>query len=69
MNTVAGNEMLVLDAVKRYPNLDAFGLNPGLVKTNIRSNFLGKSRFFGLIEGLIGMLIPETTVYNKMSIP
>ncbi len=28
MNTVAGNEMLVLDAAKRYPNASIFGLNP-----------------------------------------
>lgn len=41
MNTVAGNEALVLDAVRRYPDVDFFGLNPGLIKTNIRSNVLG----------------------------
>ena len=29
MTTVAGNEMLVLDAAKRYPNATFFGLNPG----------------------------------------
>ncbi len=69
MNTVAGNEMLVLDAMKRYPNLDTFGLNPGLVKTNIRRNFLGKSRFFGLIEGLIGMLNPTPEQYAARIVP
>ncbi len=69
MNTVAGNEMLVLDAVKRYPHLDSFGLNPGLVKTNIRSNFLGRSRFFGLIEGLIGMFNPTPEEYAGRIVP
>ncbi|MEM5717746.1 hypothetical protein AAGC89_04445 [Proteus mirabilis] len=69
MNTVAGNEILVLDAVKRYPNLDSFGLNPGLVKTNIRNNFFGKSRFFGMIEGLIGMLNPTPEQYAARIVP
>ncbi|MDR0250150.1 MAG: SDR family NAD(P)-dependent oxidoreductase [Burkholderiales bacterium] len=35
-NSVAGNEALVHDASKRYPNLDVFGLNPGFVQTDIR---------------------------------
>ncbi len=67
MNTVAGNEMLVLDAAKRYPNVTFFGLNPGLIKTNIRDNFLGegtlKSR---IVERLIGFLSvsPETYAEN-----
>src|SRR4051794_12519964 len=36
MNTVAGNEVLVLDAATRHPSASVFGLNPGLIKTNIR---------------------------------
>lgn len=69
MNTVAGNEMLVLDAVKRYPHLDSFGLNPGLVKTNIRSNYLGKSRFFGLLEWAIGLFNPTPEEYARRIVP
>ena len=42
MNTVAGNEMLVLDSAKRYPSANFFGLNPGIVKTNIRANLVGE---------------------------
>lgn len=37
MNTVAGNEVLVLDAARRYPSLRTFGLNPGTVKTSGRT--------------------------------
>ncbi len=37
INTVAGNEVLVLDATGRYPQFGAFGLNPGLIKTNIHA--------------------------------
>ena len=69
MNTVAGNEILVLDAAERYSHLDSFGLNPGLVKTNIRRNFLGKSSLFGLLEGLIGVLNPSPEQYAARMVP
>ena len=42
MNTVAGNEAMVLDGASRYPAINFYGLNPGMVKTDIRSHFLGK---------------------------
>ncbi|MEK7345931.1 MAG: SDR family NAD(P)-dependent oxidoreductase [Pseudomonadota bacterium] len=66
MNTVAGNEMLVLDAARQYPGIAIFGLNPGLIKTNIRDNLLGggslKSR---VIEGLIGLMTPTADQYAQ----
>ncbi len=66
MNTVAGNEMLVLDAAKRYPHATFFGLNPGLHKTNIRTNFLGgKKLLFRLLEGVIGLLTPSAETYAE----
>ncbi|SEI22141.1 SDR family NAD(P)-dependent oxidoreductase [Tardiphaga sp. OK245] len=43
MNTVAGNELLVLDSAKRFPGVTFFGLNPGFVKTSIRSNLFGSN--------------------------
>ena len=56
-NGVAGNEALVLDSARRYPNASFFGLNPGSVKSNIRSNWLGanslKHRFFEFVMGLV----------------
>lgn len=70
MNTVAGNEMLVLDAAVRYPHASCFGLNPGLMKTTIRDNFLGagslKSR---VIELLIGLLTPTPAAYAARILP
>lgn len=70
MNTVAGNEMLVLDTAARAPRLDVFGLNPGLVRTNIRDNFLGagslKSR---LTEALIGAFTPSPEAYAARIVP
>ncbi len=70
MNTVAGNELLVLDAAKRYPNATFFGLNPGLIKTNIRDNFFGKdtlkSRF---MEWMIGLMTPSADTYAERLTP
>ncbi|HTQ02590.1 MAG TPA: SDR family NAD(P)-dependent oxidoreductase [Polyangiaceae bacterium] len=70
MNTVAGNEMLVLDAAARYPNLLCFGLNPGLVKTNIRDNLLGQNTLKSrLIEATIGLLTVTPETYAERLAP
>jgi hypothetical protein len=67
---VAGNEVLVLDAVRRYPNASFFGLNPGFVNTNIRSNLFGTNAFLlKLIELLLRpfTITPET--YAERMVP
>jgi NAD(P)-dependent dehydrogenase (short-subunit alcohol dehydrogenase family) len=70
LNTVAGNEMLVLDAAKRYPSLSVFGLNPGLVKTNIRSNYLGEGTLrFRFVEWMIGLATPSPEKYAERLAP
>lgn len=70
MNTVAGNEMLVLDAAKRYPHATFFGLNPGLIKTNIRDNFFGKNSLTSrVMETLIGLLTPTADTYAQRITP
>ena len=70
MNTVGGNEMLVLDAAKRYPGVTFFGLNPGLVKTNIRDNLLGKDSLKSrVIEWLIGLTNPTPEAYAERIAP
>jgi NAD(P)-dependent dehydrogenase (short-subunit alcohol dehydrogenase family) len=70
MNTVAGNEMLVLDAAKRYPNASFFGMNPGVIPTNIRSNFWGghtlRARF---MEWMIGLRSPSAKTYAEQLLP
>lgn len=66
MNTVAGNEMLVLDAVRRYPQANFFGLNPGLISTNIRSNLFGSNKLLHrLVEWLMGLLAPSADAYAR----
>lgn len=70
MNTVAGNEMLVLDSAQRYPNINTYGLNPGLIKTDIRINLLGGNKFlFALLEGLIGVFTPTAETYARRIVP
>lgn len=70
MNTVAGNEMLVLDGARRQKHFNVYGLNPGLIKTDIRSNFLGGNKFvFALLEGLIGLMTPTAGDYAKRIAP
>ncbi|MHC1481233.1 SDR family NAD(P)-dependent oxidoreductase [Frateuria aurantia] len=70
MNTVAGNEMLVLDGAARYPQIDFFGLNPGLIKTGIRDNFFGKDSLKSrIMETLIGWLTPTAEAYAERIMP
>lgn len=70
MNTVAGNEAIVLHAKQHYPHLDVFGLNPGLVKTSIRSNLLGAGSLkHRLVEGLIGLITPTPEGYARRIAP
>jgi NAD(P)-dependent dehydrogenase (short-subunit alcohol dehydrogenase family) len=70
MNTVAANEAIVLHATKRYPHLEVFGLNPGLVKSSIRSNMLGAGSLkHRLVEGLIGLLTPTPERYAARVVP
>ncbi|EHN01530.1 YKL107W-like protein [Saccharomyces cerevisiae x Saccharomyces kudriavzevii VIN7] len=67
MNTVAANESLVLDAKYRFTNIDTFGLNPGLIKTNIRSNLLGSDSYLSRItEWIISWTCQSAETYAKM---
>lgn len=70
MNTVAGNEALVLVGGNRYPNLRVFGLNPGFVKTNIRDNLLGQGSWKSyFIETIIGLLNKSPEQYAQKIAP
>ncbi|SCU96821.1 LAMI_0F07866g1_1 [Lachancea mirantina] len=66
MNTVAANEALTLDSAQRYPGLNIFGLNPGLVKTNIRDNFLGQNSWkSSIVEFFVGWLCQSPEAYAR----
>jgi len=69
-NTVAGNEMLVLDSARRYPGVSFFGLNPGMIESNIRGNMLGEGSFkHRAVEWLIGALSPSAEKYAERLAP
>jgi hypothetical protein len=71
MKTVVGNETLVLDCAQRYPHLDTFGLNPGLISTQIRAGWLGdvKGFKFRLVESMIGFFNQSADAYARRMIP
>jgi len=47
-----------------------FGLNPGLVKSSIRSNLMGEHRaWYRFTEALIGLFIPTADTYAERITP
>ncbi len=70
MNTVAGNEALVLDSVSRYPHAEFFGLNPGLIKTDIRANYMGAGSLkHRLVETVLGWFTITPDTYARRILP
>jgi NAD(P)-dependent dehydrogenase (short-subunit alcohol dehydrogenase family) len=69
-NTVAGNEILVLGAPDRFPGPAFFGLGPYLIKTDIRSNFLGAGSItHKLVETTVGIFMQSPETYAKRMVP
>jgi NAD(P)-dependent dehydrogenase (short-subunit alcohol dehydrogenase family) len=69
-NTIAGNEILVLGAKDRFPGPAFFGLGPHLIKTGIRSNFLGEGSItHKLVETAVGLLMQSPEAYAKRMVP
>lgn len=69
-NTVIGNEAMVLDAAKRYPGVNFYGLNPGLIRSSIRESVVGSSGLLaGFTESLIGLLFPSAEKYAALMLP
>jgi NAD(P)-dependent dehydrogenase (short-subunit alcohol dehydrogenase family) len=68
--TVAGNEILVLGAKDRFPGPAFFGLGPGLISTEIRSNYLGDgSVTHKLVETAVGVMAQSPETYAKKIVP
>jgi NAD(P)-dependent dehydrogenase (short-subunit alcohol dehydrogenase family) len=72
-NTVSGNEALVLEYASKSNGILYFGLNPGLIKTGIRSNMYtggAMKYFFGpLIEGMLGIFSSSPRQYASRIVP
>jgi len=70
-NSVAGNEAMVYDASKRYPNIDVFALNPGFVQTNMRDKIFKRGGFlnrFGFCVTSFMTSTPENYVRRVLSL-
>ena len=58
------------DGAVRYPAVNFYGLNPGLMKSNIRSGTLGEGSFgLRLSEIVIGALFPSVEEYSERILP
>jgi NAD(P)-dependent dehydrogenase (short-subunit alcohol dehydrogenase family) len=69
-NTIAGNEAIVLGAPDRFPGPAFFGLGPYLIKTGIRSNFLGDGSItHKLFETAVGLFMQSPETYAKRIVP
>ncbi|GAV29228.1 hypothetical protein PMKS-002710 [Pichia membranifaciens] len=69
MNTVAGNEAIVTH-YSGNKNFSIYGLNPGLVKTNIRDNYLGENSWTSrVLEFFIGWIYKSPEQYAEIITP
>ncbi|WP_130175901.1 SDR family NAD(P)-dependent oxidoreductase [Cryobacterium sp. SO1] len=69
-NTVVFNEVLVSHAAARYGEVAMFGLNPGIIKTNIMSGVLGERTWkLRAQRALIGALFQSADAYAGKVLP
>jgi NAD(P)-dependent dehydrogenase (short-subunit alcohol dehydrogenase family) len=70
-NTIAGNEALALGANGMFPGPAYFGLGPGLIKTGIRENWMGRDGGPGyrLFEGAVGLFLQSPDQYARRVVP
>ncbi|MFD6196333.1 SDR family NAD(P)-dependent oxidoreductase [Mycobacteriaceae bacterium NPDC060252] len=70
MNTVAANEALVVEGSYWFPGPAYFGLNPGVITTGIRSNYLGEGSWIHrLTETLASSFGPAPMHYAERIVP
>ena len=58
-------DALVHDMARRHPRLRVFGLNPGLIHSDIRTGLLGRGVTFKLVEWIIGALFVSAHEYAE----
>jgi len=69
-NGVVGNEALVLDSAERYPSFNVYGLNPGVMTSNIMSGVLGESTLaLKLQQTVVGLLFQSPEQYAEKMLP
>lgn len=69
-NTVVFNEALVRETAARFPEINVFGMNPGIIKTNIMAGVLGGSSVaLRAQKTLIGLLFQSAETYAEKVVP
>jgi NAD(P)-dependent dehydrogenase (short-subunit alcohol dehydrogenase family) len=69
-NTVIGNESLVIDSAERFPSVNFYGMNPGIINSNIMSGVLGdKSVLLKIQQTIMGILFQSEKKYAKIITP
>ena len=64
-NTIIGNEALVHHYADA-PNFNCYGLNPGLIKSDIRTGLTGKGSILtNFIEFILSVIYPDADTYAK----
>ncbi len=68
-NTVVANEALVLDAAQSYPNLNIYGMNPGIISSEIMSGYLGNGLLLKLQQTIMGVIFQSADQYAAKHLP
>ena len=69
-NGVVVNEVLVLDGATRYRALNIYGMNPGIISTNIMAGILGEGSFsLKARQALMGLLFQSAEEYAEKVLP
>lgn len=68
-NTIIGNEALVLHCSENYANASFYGLNPGFIKSSIRTRVTGSGLLNKVTEFIIGVTCPSAESYAKRFLP
>ena len=69
-NGVVVNEALVLDSAVRYPTLNFYGMNPGIISSNIMAGILGEGTFrLKVQQTIMGLLFQGAEEYAGKVLP
>lgn len=69
-NGVVVNEALVLDSAARYPTLNFYGMNPGIISSNIMAGILGEGTFsLKMQQTILGLLFQSAEEYADKILP
>ena len=69
-NGVVVNEALVLDSAVRYPSVNFYGMNPGIISTDIMTGVFGKNAvLLKLQQAVVGLLFQSAPQYARRIAP